>query len=89
MTSVWKRRSTSASIDFDLEDFDTEQLLQELINRKVITESTAVGLLVGRKAATNDEDLLIASHEIILGHKAEALIHIERALGGDFIGRLA
>lgn len=91
MTAVWKRCSTSVSVDvdLDLEDFDTNQLLQELINRQIINESTAAGLLSGRKAATSAEDLLIASHEIILGHKTEALIHIERALGGNFIGRLA
>lgn len=104
MTTGWKRARTSQEVctyvDVDLVDFETNELLQALIDRKAITEADALRILrkeaveeassgsAGTMAGTMDE-LAIAEEEIKRGRREEALIHLERGLGGPWIGRLA
>lgn len=98
MVGGWKRRSTCGEVmthvDVDLEDFQTDQLLQELIDRKVITESQASALLA-REAVSIEGDVIpqseldAAREELARGRKTEALIHIERVLGSRWIGELS
>ncbi|WP_428031531.1 hypothetical protein [Ancylobacter sp.] len=92
----WKRRSTSVTVDteVDLVDFDTGTLLQELINRKVISEPAAEKLLARddtglRLEPLETDELNVARYELVNGRRGEALVHIERALGPEFIGRLS
>lgn len=100
---MWKRRSTSSttSVDVDLNDFDSEQLLQGLIDDKWITEDEAADIVARSKWSRGGsvgevnldgerfDRIRLANHEILAGRRNEALHHIEEALGGDFIGRLA
>lgn len=92
----WKRRSTSVWIDTDvhLDSFDTGQLLQELISRSIISETDATKLLEREKpdfyqAPKEPEELDVARYELVNGRRGEAIVHIERALGREFIGRLS
>lgn len=101
MSDKWKRRSTTAQVythvDTDLADFDTAQLLQALIDDKVITEDEAATLLKRSNALENlavqfaldDNHVDLAWGELIRGRKGEALHHIERALGNQWLGRLS
>ncbi|PTM61868.1 hypothetical protein [Phreatobacter oligotrophus] len=95
----WKRRSTSAdvytTVEVDLDEFSDEQLLQELIDRGILTEGGAVALL--NRPAGNAQpaasaggypDLTRARDELAIGRRHEALIYVERYLGRDWIGRL-
>lgn len=96
---AWKKVSTTVRVEAeaDLGDADTEQLLQELIFRGLLRESEAEAIAERRKndfAASaylrlKADDFGVALDEIRRGRRIEALIHIERALGGEFIGRLA
>ena len=100
---TWKRRSTcqdvSTSVEVDLDEFSTEQLLQELIDRDVITEGDAVAIvnadpnpLAARPCIAMlgpADELRTATHELRSGRRGEALIHIERFLGSEWIGRLS
>lgn len=100
MTTAWKRRSTkdSVSVDVDLCDFHTDQLLQALIDDGSISEGEAAAIK-GRGGARNVEKPSVirmqpdhvdeAWNELIRGRKGEALHHIERALGNQWIGRLS
>lgn len=90
----WKRRDTSADVrvEVDLDAFDTEQLLQELIHRKILTEGQAFALAKRESKGTFDvgaDDIEMARTEIMRGRRSEALIYIERALGHEFMGKLA
>ena len=100
MTTAWKRRSTkkSVSVDTDLSDFDTDQLLQALIDDGSISEGEAVAIKArgsvrgGEKPSVirvQPDDVAEAWNELIRGRKGEALHHIERALGNQWIGRLS
>lgn len=93
---AWRRQSTSTSVDVDLDDFSTEQLLQALIDAKVISESEAESLSK-RSAASerqnafgvNDADELYTARQYLMrGNRDEALIHLERFLGREWIGAL-
>lgn len=101
MSEGWKRRSTSnsvyANVDVDLDDFDTDQLLQALIDARAISEDEAVRIKKRGKLAQPSgsifeavpDDVDMAWTEIQRGRKSEALCHIERALGRKWIGRLS
>lgn len=100
MTTAWKRRSTttSTSIDVDLCDFDTDQLLQALIDDGAISEGEAAAIKARGGVRDLDKPSVIgvqpdhvddAWNELIRGRKGEALHHIERALGNQWIGRLS
>ncbi|MCS0497901.1 hypothetical protein [Ancylobacter mangrovi] len=94
---VWKQRGTieRVQVEVDLSDFDTGQLLQELIDRQIIESADAEKLLAREKitvqgtAISPNDEICLARSELAIGRRSEALIHIERALGNDFIGRLA
>lgn len=93
----WKRHSTSirADVEVSLDEFSDEQLLQGLVDSKLITEPEAESIL--RRASITglfrdrllEDEFSIALHEITVGRRHEAMIHLERALGREWIGRLA
>lgn len=95
---AWKRVCKSTSVDVDLIEFNNDQLLQGLIDSKWLTESEAEAIKA--RAARNErastvlesapatEELAEATADIRRGRKSEALIHLERFLGRDWIGRL-
>lgn len=96
----WKRQRTSrtACVDVDLSDFDTEQLLQALIDDGAISEGEASAIKSRGGVRGLDKPSVIgiepdyvddAWNEIIRGRKSEALHCIERALGNQWIGRLS
>ncbi len=95
--TAWKRRSTCTdvrtTVEVDLDEFSDDQLLQELINRDVLTETAAVALLNKASATTETPaavgypDLTRAWDEIVMGRRDEALVYVERFLGRDWIGR--
>lgn len=97
----WKRQRTSQSLevsaDVDLDDFSEEQLLQALIDSKWISEDEATA--IQKRAATKERGSIFANgadadelHEasayLRRGNRHEALIHLERFLGLDWIGEL-
>lgn len=93
---AWRKVSTSHAtpVEISLSNFSTKQMLQEMINRKVMPEATAEAFAAidenGKHLFSVDvAELEFARAELFSGRRAEALIHLERALGGDFIGRLA
>lgn len=99
-TKGWKRQSTSRSsyVDVDLSDFDTEQLLQALIDDGAISEGEALAIKARGTVRGLDKPSVIgiepdyvddAWNEILRGRKGEALHCIERALGGQWLGRLS
>ncbi len=93
----WQRKSTTQEtyVEIDLDDFEDDELLQELIDRKKITEAEAEAISLRNEfgdmsiISSQPEDLETARDALSRGDRAEALIFIERALGRDFIGRLA
>lgn len=89
---AWKTVSTDADITVDLEEFNDAQLLQELIARGYIDESEAdriVNRVVNSIVNDTDYSEIAAAWEYASrGDKNEALVHIERALGNEWIGRL-
>jgi len=96
----WKRESTrtDAYVEVELDDFSERALLQGLIDAKWITEAEAeaislrAGAKDGRdviKSGVVTDDIERAQYYASHGNKQEALIYLERALGGDFLGRLA
>jgi hypothetical protein len=92
---AWKRRSTSVSVDVDLDDFSAEQLLQGLIDAKWISEEEAETIktrspgakLIGAPNPVG-EDLENARRALRRGNKSEALHFIEYHLGREWIGTL-
>ena len=101
MAEPWKRRSTSKSVyvETDLSDFDADQLLQALIDMGTISEAEAVAIKARGGFKSQEEGVPIiamdadhvddAWNELIRGRRAEALHHLERALGNQWIGRLS
>lgn len=93
---TWKRRSTStqAYVEVDLDEFDTEELLQALINRGSISESDALAIaardtsVLKSLGALNPDELGLAQDEFARGRRDEALIHLERFMGRGWIGAL-
>ncbi len=84
----------------DLEEFETRDLLQELIDRDVIDEAAAQRLLAKEQEneppspprppiAPGDSEFAAALDEMRCGRRREALVHLERALGGDWLGQLS
>lgn len=61
----------------DIEDFCDDALFDECVKRALEVPDNAAG------------DIARAASYARQGNRAEAIIHIERALGGDFVGRLA
>jgi hypothetical protein len=98
---AWKRRSLSRStyVDVDLSDFDTDQLLQALIDDDMISESEALSIKErGGVNITPDKKVVVAAdadlvddawNEVVRGRKSEAVYLIERALGSRWLGRLS
>jgi hypothetical protein len=91
----WKRQSTSVTVDAEcgLDEFGTGQLLQELINRAIITEAAAAVLLRREGVeqlpkGIDGNELCEAREELLRGRRREALIHLERALGREWLGAL-
>lgn len=98
---AWQRRSTGRStyVEVDLEEFDTDQLLQGLIDNEMTTEAEA--LSIKERGGVNmepDKKVVVAAdaelvddawNEILRGRKGEALYLIESALGSRWIGRLS
>lgn len=94
----WKVQRTSRRVDVEanLDDFDELQLLQALIDAKWLTENEASA--IQKRAATKEktnvlasadaDELLEASDHLRRGNRHEALIHLERFLGRDWIGAL-
>lgn len=97
---AWKRQSTSKSVDIDVEldEFDECELLQALIDARWISEDEAFSIKA--RASSTDkkspvltsgpdaEELAEANYCIRRGMKGEAIIHLERFLGRDWIGAL-
>jgi hypothetical protein len=99
-TKGWKQQRTSRTecVEVDLSDFDTEQLLQALIDDGAISEGEAVAIKARGTVRGLDKPSVIgiepdyiddAWNEIIRGRKGEALYCIERALGNQWVGRLS
>ena len=95
---AWKRRSTSTTVraEVDLDEFGRAELLQALIDDRAITEAEAEAIL-GRPDLTSSpirargssgNDLELAGSALHRGDREDALIHVERHLGRDWIGRL-
>jgi hypothetical protein len=98
MTWVKQRTTMQAEsyVRIDLCDFEPAQLLQGLIDAKWLTEEQAEA--VRRQASQPggidsspfiESELDMAADEMRCGRKSEALIHLERYLGREWIGRLA
>ncbi|KAA0684569.1 hypothetical protein DTW90_36125 [Neorhizobium sp. P12A] len=97
---TWKRQRTTARIDVtanvDLDDFSEQQLLQALIDAKWISEEEAEAIEkrsaskspVSIFVSSYDDELSEARSNLRRGHRSEALIHLERYLGRDWIGVL-
>jgi hypothetical protein len=94
---AWKRQRTKKEVDIDvcLSDFDEVQLLQALIDAGWVSEHEA-DLIQKRSSTDGDgifangvaDELLSASDYLKRGNKQEAIIHLERFLGRDWIGVL-
>jgi hypothetical protein len=95
-------QSVSVNADVDLDDFSEKQLLQALIDASWISEEeaeaietrssakgakAAIGTLE-KAAALDDDELYEARTQLLRGNRSEALIHLERFLGRDWIGTL-
>jgi hypothetical protein len=86
----------SVDVDVDLDDFSEKQLLQGLVDAKWITEQEAEAIEKrqstkqggGILANPIDDELEEASSQLRRGNRSEALIHLERFLGRDWIGAL-
>lgn len=97
--TAWKTRRTYTSVDIELNDFDKEQLLQALIDANWLTEeeAAAIALRASRKSkekipvvpdAALSEEYQIACDEMRSGRRHEAIVHVERYLGREWIGKL-
>lgn len=88
--TVTKYVEVDVEVDVDLDDFDDKDLIEELVSRGTITKSQGKMILRGNpvKAGVDLAEVEVATCEIRMGRKREALIHLERALGHDWIGRL-
>jgi hypothetical protein len=78
-------------VDIDLDDFGSTELIDALKGRKFSPrERTDLLALLGKIEHPIDESpLATAEAEETAGRHNEALIWIERALGGFWMGRLA
>lgn len=97
---AWNRLATERHVYVDLQDdFTNPQLLQGLIDAGWISEIEAEAIV--KRAAAKEKaakviehqhdgraDLAIATDYLHRGLIAEARIHLERALGRDWIGVL-
>jgi hypothetical protein len=92
----WVRQSTCKDVDVevDLEDFSNAEILQELIDRDLISEAAALQLLKPdgqpeiRKPHFHAADYESAFDRAMRGQKSDALHFLERALGTEWIGAL-
>lgn len=99
---TWRQHDTwtSSACEVHLDDFTPPQLLQSLIDRQWLSEAEAALIQARAKARDRfepiferqtlvDADTLgLALAELVSGRREEALIHLERALGSEWIGRL-
>lgn len=96
---AWTRRSTTHDMDVEvhLGEIDPRQLLQALIDARMLSEPEAEAILTRSEAKSGEHlkldaldvnELELATIEMNSGRKTEALIHIERLLGSWWIGRL-
>lgn len=96
-------QNVSVDADVDLDQFSEKQLLQALIDASWISEEeaevietrssvkgakTGIGTLEKAAALDEDDELYEARTQLRRGNKSEALIHLERFLGRDWIGAL-
>lgn len=91
---VWRPIPPKAYVEvcIDASDIGTQELLQSLVDRCAITPTEAEAILlrsVGDGQGGVDDPIGRARDAACRGDRAEALIWIERLLGGDFVGRLA
>lgn len=87
------------NVDIDISEFAPEQMLQGLVDAKWLSSDEMH--LIAKRAEDREKQPLrfsygpldldevdFAAAEIAAGRRAEALIHIERALGSNWIGVL-
>ena len=99
---AWKPVPTTVEVETEIDAarLRTEVLLQVLVDRKIVSRREAEALLDREKsggakpftlaaAGIDRESLDLARDEARRGRRGEALLQLERALGGDFVGRLA
>lgn len=81
----------STTVDVDLDEFDTDELIEELFRRKLDSEQVKdlCDILDCYGTGPPEDAVERATREEIAGRRNEALIWIERALGRFWIGRLA
>ncbi|MEY9098850.1 hypothetical protein ABIA24_001759 [Sinorhizobium fredii] len=96
---AWKRQSTSVSVDAELSDFDELQLLQGLIDAKWLSQAEAEAISARAKLAERSSPLNVstgadfdtldrARQYLRMGNRNEAIIHLERFLGREWMGAL-
>jgi hypothetical protein len=79
-------KTVDVEVDIDLDDFDDDDLIDELAARHILTPAEATRLKSGEPIGPAETE--VASWHMRCGRRHEALIHLERALGRDWIGRL-
>lgn len=95
----WRRQSTSSHVEFEVElsEFSEPQLLQRLIDAGWLSGDEAAAIQKRAKSndsyalpfSTFDPDHLHDAHRAIMrNNRSEALHHLERFLGRDWLGRL-
>jgi hypothetical protein len=96
---TWRKVSTqdsqsvdvhhTADVEFDLDDCDTDMLLQALINRRCITEPEAEQILAtSRGGDAGPNDITRARNALLAGNLRVAARALEDFLGPDFHGRI-
>lgn len=88
-------KTVSVDVDLDLDDFEDDELLDELVSRGALTRTQA-DRVSGNEPVLTAGMVVIPADEIAdilrdatAGRTHEALITLERCLGREFIGRLA
>lgn len=78
------------SVSVDVSDFDTDDLIDALKGRSLYPDEIAALVKIiessGGFAPTVELDIAVA--DLLAGRRREALIHLERALGRQWIGVL-
>jgi hypothetical protein len=101
---AWKKvcgLSVYVSHDVSIEEFDAPQLLQGLIDGGLLAENEAERVLNRQKVNFDarekkdeigrdfpKEELATAREDLAAGRRVDALIHLERFLGRDWMGVL-
>lgn len=96
---AWKKRYPSISIDVDLDEFEVPDLLQGLIDNRVLSEAEAERIFIRHNRREKAEalkldvgvvspDLEDATHDMRCGRLIDAKLKLERALGWEWSGKL-